>query len=157
MKRVLLSGILSIALLASCQKKAEETQPAEQPAQPAQPEQSAQPAQPAQPEQQKQEQPSKPSGEQKPAEQKSQGPAKDMTALAQQKGCFACHDINTKKVGPAYKDVAKKFAGQSGVVDELAKRIKNGGVGNWGQVPMPPQNVTDEEAKELAQWILSLK
>jgi len=163
MKRVLLSGILSIALLASCQKKAEETQPAGQPAQPeqsaqpAQPEQSAQPAQPAQPEQQKQEQPSKPSGEQKPAEQKSQGPAKDMTALAQQKGCFACHDINTKKVGPAYKDVAKKFAGQPGAVDELAKKIKNGGVGTWGQVPMPPQNVTDEEAKELAQWILSLK
>jgi cytochrome c len=77
--------------------------------------------------------------------------------LAQQKGCFACHDINTKKVGPAYKDVAKKFAGKPGAVDELAKRIKNGGVGTWGQVPMPPQNVTDAEAKQLAQWILSLK
>ncbi len=158
MKRVLLSGVLSLALLASCEKK--EQQPAEQPAQPAQPEQSAQPAQPSQPEQQNQEQPAKPSGEQKPAEQKeqkSQGPAKDMTALAQQKGCYACHDINTKKVGPAYKDIAKKYAGQPGAVDELAKKIKNGGAGNWGQVPMPPQNVTDEEAKELAQWILSLK
>ncbi len=156
MKKILLSGVLSLALLASCQKKAEETQPAqEQPAQ--QPAQEQPAKQPAQPPAGQEQQPAQPSGEQKPAEQKSQGPAKDMTALAQQKGCFACHDINTKKVGPAYKDVAKKFAGQPGAVDELAKRIKNGGVGTWGQVPMPPQNVTDEEAKELAQWILSLK
>ena len=155
MKKILLSGVLSLAFLASCQKKAEETQPAQQPAQPPAQEQPAN--QPAQPPAGQEQQPAQPSGEQKPAEQKSQGPAKDMTALAQQKGCFACHDINTKKVGPAYKDVAKKFAGQPGAVDELAKRIKNGGVGTWGQVPMPPQNVTDEEAKELAQWILSLK
>lgn len=155
MKKVLLSGVLSIALLASCQKKAEETTPAEQPAQQPAQEQPAQPSQPAG--EQKQPSGEQKPAEQKPAEQKSQGPAKDMTALAQQKGCFACHDVNAKKVGPAYKDVAKKFAGQPGAVDELAKRIKNGGVGTWGQVPMPPQNVTDEEAKELAQWILSLK
>ncbi|WP_245522256.1 c-type cytochrome [Thermocrinis albus] len=80
-----------------------------------------------------------------------------MKALAQAKGCFACHDINTKKVGPAWKDVAKKFAGDPKAVDELAKRIKNGSSGVWGSVPMPPQNVTDQEAKDLAQWILSLK
>ncbi|WP_231967182.1 c-type cytochrome [Thermocrinis minervae] len=80
-----------------------------------------------------------------------------MQALAQQKGCFACHDINVKKVGPAYKDVAKKYAGQADAVDKLAQKIKNGGAGVWGNVPMPPQNVTDQEAKDLAQWILSLK
>jgi len=144
MKKILLSGVLSFAVLVSCQKKAEETMPAEQPTQP--------PAQEEPAQQQQQEQ--KPAGEQK---QQSQGGAKDMTALAQQKGCFACHDINTKKVGPAYKDVAKKYAGQPNAVEELAKSIKNGGVGEWGSVPMPPQNVTDQEAKDLAEWILSLK
>lgn len=141
MKKMALVSILGVALLASCQKKTEEQAPAQPPAE--------QPAQPPA------EQPQKPPAEQ--PKQESTGPAKDMTAFAQQKGCFACHDVNTKKVGPAYKDVAKKFAGQPNAVEELAKRIKNGGVGVWGQVPMPPQNVTDEEAKELAQWILSLK
>ncbi|MEJ5339189.1 MAG: c-type cytochrome [Aquificaceae bacterium] len=80
-----------------------------------------------------------------------------MQAFAQQKGCFACHDINAKKVGPAFKDVAKRFAGQPNIEEELAKRIKNGGVGVWGQVPMPPQNVTEQEARDLARWVLSLK
>ncbi len=141
MKKMALVSIFGVALLASCQKKPEEQAPAQPPAE--------KPAQPPA------EQPQKPPAEQ--PKQESTGPAKDMTALAQQKGCFACHDVNTKKVGPAYKDVAKKFAGQPNAAEELAKRIKNGGVGVWGQVPMPPQNVTDEEAKELAQWILSLK
>ncbi|MFN3599302.1 MAG: c-type cytochrome [Aquificaceae bacterium] len=80
-----------------------------------------------------------------------------MQAFAQQKGCFACHDVNAKKVGPAFKEVAKKLAGQADAVDHLAKRIKSGGVGEWGNVPMPPQNVTEEEAKDLAKWVLSLK
>uniref|UniRef100_A0A7C5T0T7 C-type cytochrome n=1 Tax=Thermocrinis ruber TaxID=75906 RepID=A0A7C5T0T7_9AQUI len=81
----------------------------------------------------------------------------DAEALAKAKGCFACHDVNAKKVGPAYKDVAKKFAGKADAVDYLAGKIKKGGAGVWGNVPMPPQNVTDEEAKKLAEWILSLK
>ncbi|WP_448587281.1 c-type cytochrome [Thermocrinis sp.] len=85
----------------------------------------------------------------------AQAPANvNAEALAKAKGCFACHDINAKKVGPAFKDVAKREAGK---VDEVAKVIKNGGVGEWGNVPMPPQNVTEEEAKLLAQWVLSLK
>ncbi|WP_448583370.1 c-type cytochrome [Thermocrinis sp.] len=84
----------------------------------------------------------------------AQAPTVNAEALAKSKGCFACHDINTKKVGPAFKDVAKKEAGN---VDKLAQKIKNGGVGEWGNVPMPPQNVTEEEAKLLAQWVLSLK
>jgi len=77
--------------------------------------------------------------------------------LAQQKGCFACHDLKAKKVGPAFADVAKKYAGKSDAVDYLVGKIKKGGSGVWGSVPMPPQNVTDAEAKQLAQWILSLK
>ena len=149
MKKYLFLTMAMGALFAfSCQQK-----PAEQPAQQEQQPQQQQP----QTEQKPAEQPQKPQ-EQKPAEQKgSQAPAKDMQAFAQQKGCFACHDINTKKVGPAFKDVAKKFAGQPGAEEEIAKRIKNGGVGTWGNVPMPPQNVTEQEAKDLAKWVLSLK
>ncbi len=77
--------------------------------------------------------------------------------LAQQKGCNACHAMNAKKVGPSYADIAKKYAGKSDAVDYLANKIKNGGVGVWGNIPMPRQNVTDAEAKQLAQWILSVK
>ncbi|MDT7871802.1 MAG: c-type cytochrome, partial [Thermocrinis sp.] len=83
--------------------------------------------------------------------------AADAEALAKAKGCYACHEVNAKKVGPAYKDVAKKYAGKPDAVDYLANKIKKGGAGVWGNVPMPPQNVTDEEAKKLAEWVLSLK
>ena len=77
--------------------------------------------------------------------------------LAKQKGCMACHDMKAKKVGPSYADIAKKYAGRKDAVDYLAGKIKKGGVGVWGSIPMPPQNVTDAEAKQLAQWILSVK
>ena len=77
--------------------------------------------------------------------------------LAQQKGCMACHNLNGKKVGPAYADIAKKYAGRADAVDYLAGKIKKGGAGVWGPVPMPPQNVSDAEAKQLAQWIMSVK
>ena len=107
---------------------------------------------PAKPQEQQTQQTAQPTEQPKEV---AQAPASaDAEQLAKSKGCFACHDINTKKVGPAFKDVAKKEAGK---LEEVAQRIKNGGVGSWGNVPMPPQNVTDEEAKKLAQWILSLK
>ncbi|MCX8060132.1 MAG: c-type cytochrome, partial [Aquificaceae bacterium] len=83
--------------------------------------------------------------------------AKDAEALAQQKGCMACHAKNEKKVGPSYAAVAQKYAGRADAVDYLAGKIKNGGVGVWGQVPMPAQNVTDQEARDLAKWVLSTK
>jgi cytochrome c len=70
---------------------------------------------------------------------------------------MACHAVDAKKVGPSYKDVAKKYAGRADAVDYLAGKIKKGGAGVWGSVPMPPQNVSDAEAKQLAQWILSVK
>jgi len=156
MKKTLLLGLFSLGFLAvSCQQK-----PAEKPAGEQQPAQQPQPTQ-----QSEQKQPAQqPAGEQKPTQQpKSEAkPAQptamaDAEALAKAKGCYACHEVNAKKVGPAFKDVTKKYAGQSNAVDELAKKIKNGGSGVWGSVPMPPQNVTDEEAKKLAEWVLSLK
>ncbi|MDW8033094.1 MAG: c-type cytochrome [Aquificaceae bacterium] len=106
-----------------------------------------------------QQKPAETQTEQKPVEQPAQATAqtKDMQSFAQQKGCFACHDISTKKVGPAFKDVAKKFAGEKDAEVHLAERIKKGGVGEWGNVPMPPQNVTEQEAKDLAKWVLGLK
>ncbi len=78
-------------------------------------------------------------------------------ALADKKGCFACHDIDRKKVGPAYVDIAKKYAGKENAVDELVKSITKGSMGKWGSIPMTPQPVTEEEARKLAEWILSLK
>ncbi|MDM7266691.1 MAG: c-type cytochrome [Aquificaceae bacterium] len=77
--------------------------------------------------------------------------------LAKQKGCMACHDLKAKKVGPSFADMAKKYAGKKDAVDYLSGRIKKGGSGVWGSVPMPPQNVSDAEAKQLAQWIMSVK
>ncbi|RMG36197.1 MAG: hypothetical protein D6720_05575 [Gammaproteobacteria bacterium] len=81
----------------------------------------------------------------------------DATGLAQAKGCLNCHQVNTKVVGPAYKDVAAKYAGDGGAVARLAAKVRNGGAGVWGQIPMPPNNVTDEEATKLVKWILSLR
>ena len=78
--------------------------------------------------------------------------------LAQKKSCLACHAADKKLVGPSYKDVAAKYAGQKDAVAKLAEKIQKGGVGAWGQVPMPanPQ-VNAEEAKQLATWVLSAK
>lgn len=77
--------------------------------------------------------------------------------LADRKGCFACHDIDRKKVGPSYVDVAKKYAGKENAVEELVKSMTKGSMGKWGSIPMTPQPVSNEEAKKLAEWILSLK
>ena len=84
-------------------------------------------------------------------------PALADQALAQKKNCMACHAVEKKVVGPAYKDVAKKYAGKD-VVAKLANKVKQGGSGVWGAIPMPanPQ-VSDAEAKQLATWVLSLK
>jgi len=78
-------------------------------------------------------------------------------ALAKAKNCMSCHAIDKKLVGPAYKDVAAKYKGDAGAVDKLAAKIKAGGKGVWGEIPMPPNNVTPDEAKKLATWVLSQK
>ena len=77
-------------------------------------------------------------------------------ALATSKNCMACHAIDKKVVGPAYKDVAKKYAGQKDAEATLVKSIKAGGSGKWGPVPMPAQAaLSDADATTLATWILS--
>jgi cytochrome c len=83
--------------------------------------------------------------------------AADMSELAKQKNCLACHSVDKKLVGPAYKDVAAKYAGQKDAAAKLADKIQKGGVGAWGQVPMPANPVTPDEAKQLAAWVLSIK
>ena len=78
--------------------------------------------------------------------------------LAQQKTCMACHAVDRKLVGPAYKDVAAKYAGQRDAAAHLADKIVKGGVGVWGPVPMPANpKVSATEARQLANWILSIK
>ena len=79
-------------------------------------------------------------------------------ALATAKNCMACHAIDKKVVGPAYKEVAAKYANDKAAVDKLAAKIVKGGGGVWGAVAMPanPQ-VSPAEAKQLATWVLSLK
>jgi cytochrome c len=86
------------------------------------------------------------------------GPAFANADLAQKKNCLACHAVDKKLVGPAYKDVAAKYAGQKDAVAKLADKVMKGGTGVWGQVPMPanPQ-VSAEEAKTLVAWVLTLK
>ena len=79
-------------------------------------------------------------------------------ALATAKNCMACHALDKKLVGPAYKEVAAKYAGQKDAVDKLAAKIQKGGSGVWGPVPMPANaQVNEAEAKKLAAWVLTLK
>lgn len=78
-------------------------------------------------------------------------------ALAKAKNCMTCHAVDKKLVGPSYKDVAAKYKADKGAVATLAAKIKAGGKGNWGQIPMPPNNVTEDEAKKLAAWVMATK
>lgn len=77
--------------------------------------------------------------------------------LAKAKNCLSCHAVDKKLVGPAYKDVAAKYKGDAKAPAMLAAKVKAGGKGAWGEIPMPPNNVTDEEAKKLVAWVLSQK
>lgn len=81
----------------------------------------------------------------------------DEEALAKTKNCMACHAIDKKLVGPSFKDVANKYKDDKDAAAKLAKKVKAGGSGAWGAVPMPPNNVTDDEAAKLAKWVLSKK
>lgn len=85
-------------------------------------------------------------------------PAMADQALATSKNCMACHSMDKKLVGPAFKEIAKKYAGDKGAVDALAAKIIKGGSGVWGPVPMPanPQ-VSEADAKKLSAWVLAAK
>jgi cytochrome c len=83
-------------------------------------------------------------------------PAKADEALAKKHNCLACHTVDKKMVGPAYKDIAKKDKGQN-VAAKLEQKVKKGGQGVWGPVPMPPNPaVPDGDIKKLVDWILKL-
>jgi cytochrome c len=83
--------------------------------------------------------------------------ANDYAALAKKHNCLACHQLDKKSVGPAYKDIAKKYKGQAGIEAKLADKVKKGGQGVWGPVPMPPNAAApDADIKKLVDWILKL-
>ena len=86
-------------------------------------------------------------------------PAQASEDLAKKHACIACHVIKgAKTVGPSYADVAKKYAGQKDAEAKLADKVKKGGQGVWGQVPMPPNAaVPDADVRTLVKWILSIK
>jgi cytochrome c len=84
--------------------------------------------------------------------------AADAQQLLKEKACLACHTVDKKLVGPAYKEVAAKYKSRKDAEAYLAKKIKEGSTGVWGPVPMPPNGtVADDEAKTLAKYILTVK
>lgn len=86
------------------------------------------------------------------------GPVFANADLATKKNCMACHAVDKKLVGPAYKEVAEKYAGQKDAVDKLTQKVLKGGSGVWGAIPMPANaQVSQAEAKQLVEWVLSQK
>ena len=84
--------------------------------------------------------------------------ADDAQALAQKNACMSCHGVDKKIVGPAFKEVAKKYAGDKTAKNKLVAKVKTGGKGVWGQIPMPPNpGVKPEDADKIVAWVLSLK
>jgi cytochrome c len=79
-------------------------------------------------------------------------------ALAQKSNCLMCHSVDKKILGPAYKDVAAKYKGDKTAEAKLIQKVKTGGSGAWGDMPMPPNSpqVKDEDIKTIVQWVLSL-
>lgn len=78
-------------------------------------------------------------------------------ALAQKNACMSCHGVDKKILGPAFKEVAAKYKKDKAAPERLAKHVKEGTKGNWGQVPMPPNaQVKDEDIKKIVAWILTL-
>jgi cytochrome c len=85
-------------------------------------------------------------------------PSQANEALAKKHNCLACHAVDKKLVGPSYKDVAAKYAKDPGAEAKLVEKVKKGGQGVWGQVPMPPNSqVPDADVHALVKWILSQK
>lgn len=84
--------------------------------------------------------------------------AADPEALAKSSGCLACHSVSNKILGPAYRDVAQKYKGDKTAEEKLIAKVKAGGSGTWGPIPMPANSpqVKDEDIKTLVKWILSL-
>jgi len=84
--------------------------------------------------------------------------AQDAEALLKKYGCVACHANDKKVIGPAYNEVSLKYKGQADAPAKLVAKVKAGGLGVWGQIPMPPNvTVSDADIKALVDWILTLK
>jgi len=77
------------------------------------------------------------------------------SALLGKYNCSACHAVGNKLVGPAYTDVAKKYKGDAAAPEKLEAKVKSGGSGVWGAIPMPPNNVADADLKGIVEWILA--
>ena len=77
--------------------------------------------------------------------------------LATSKNCLTCHMVDKKLVGPAYTEVAKKYKGHKDAEAMLIKKVIAGGSGVWGQIPMPPNPIKEDEAKLLVEWILAMQ
>ncbi len=79
-------------------------------------------------------------------------------ALAKKSGCTTCHTVDKKLIGPTYKDIAAKYRNVKGAEADLIKKVKAGGKGVWGEVPMPPnERLKDEDIKAMVQWMLTVK
>lgn len=86
------------------------------------------------------------------------GTASADQALAQKNACMSCHGVDKKIVGPAFTEVAKKYANDPGAVAKLVAKVKEGGKGVWGPIPMPPNpQVKPEDSRKIIEWVLSLK
>jgi cytochrome c len=83
--------------------------------------------------------------------------AADASALATKYNCSACHAVDKRIVGPSFKEIAAKYAGDPAAPAKLALKVKNGSSGVWGASPMPPNNVPDSDVKTLVDWILAQK
>ncbi|CAN5338503.1 hypothetical protein BH10PSE18_BH10PSE18_25470 [soil metagenome] len=85
-------------------------------------------------------------------------PALADLALATSKNCMSCHQVERKVLGPSFKDIAARYKDNAGATDLLASKIRKGGSGVWGPLPMPANNqVSEADAKKLAAWVLSTK
>ena len=86
------------------------------------------------------------------------GPAFANQELAQKYGCLNCHGVDKRIAGPAYLEVAKKYAKDDGAAAKLFAKVRKGGRGVWGEVPMPPNSqISDADLKNIIAWVLSLK
>lgn len=87
-------------------------------------------------------------------------PAKASEAIVKKARCVACHAVDKKLVGPAYKDVGAKYRGDAGAPAKLFDKVRNGGSGNWGEIPMTPNGadkISDDDLKAAIKWILTLE
>ena len=85
--------------------------------------------------------------------------AEDGAALAKKSNCTTCHAVDKKMVGPAFKDIAAKYQNEKDAQATLERKVRSGGSGSWGKMPMPAtaKSVSDEDIKSIVQWVLSLK